>query len=142
MDSSYQGVNLLTGGELKVTFNEARTHHLSVKGKDMRSDKIGINDKKWKNKDDIKVSIKEILDATSLIRNYVAELGNKLTIIQTRQSFTEALSDILEIGADKLTLADMNEVSAEYLMLQTRQQLAVNSLSLASQSAKSILSLF
>ena len=142
MDSSYQGVNLLTGGELKVTFNEARTHHLSVKGKDMRSDKIGINDKKWKNKDDIKVSIKEILDATSLIRNYVAELGNKYTIIQNRQSFTEALTDILEVGADKLTLADMNETSTEYLMLQTRQQLAVNSLSLASQSAKAILSLF
>ena len=39
-------------------------------------------------------------------------------------------------------LADMNEASAEYLMLQTRQQLAVNSLSLASKSASSILSLF
>ena len=69
-------------------------------------------------------------------------LGNNLSIIQTRQNFTEALTDILETGADKLVLADMNETSAEYLMLQTRQQLAVNSLSLASQSAKSILSLF
>ena len=50
--------------------------------------------------------------------------------------------DILEEGADKLTLADMNEASAEYLVLQTRQQLAVNSLSLASQSSGSILGLF
>ena len=49
---------------------------------------------------------------------------------------------MLEVGADKLVLADMNEASAEYLMLQTRQQLAVNSLSLASQSAKSVLNLF
>ena len=45
-------------------------------------------------------------------------------------------------GADELTLADMNEASAQYLSLQTRQQLALNSLSLAAQSAQSVLSLF
>ena len=76
------------------------------------------------------------------MRNFQSELGTNYSIIQTRQNFTDALSDILETGADDLVLADMNETSAEYLMLQTRQQLAVNSLSLASQSASSILSLF
>ena len=44
--------------------------------------------------------------------------------------------------ADKLTLADMNEESANMLALQTRQQLAINSLSLASQAAQSVLKLF
>ncbi|MBR1949009.1 MAG: flagellin, partial [Alphaproteobacteria bacterium] len=76
------------------------------------------------------------------IRSFSAELGNNYAIIQTRQNFTDALTDVLETGADNLVLADMNEASAEYLMLQTRQQLAINSLSLASQSAQSILSLF
>ena len=47
-----------------------------------------------------------------------------------------------EEGADKLTLADMNEESANMLALQTRQQLAINSLSLASQAAQSVLKLF
>ena len=64
------------------------------------------------------------------------------SIIKTRQEFTEALADVLETGADALTLADMNEASAEYLTLQTRQQLAVNALSLASDSARSVLRLF
>ena len=50
--------------------------------------------------------------------------------------------DVLETGSDDLVLADMNEESANYLALQTRQQLAINSLSLASQSAQSVLSLF
>ena len=45
-------------------------------------------------------------------------------------------------GADKLTLANMNEESANMLALQTRQQLAINSLSLASQASQSILKLF
>ena len=42
----------------------------------------------------------------------------------------------------KLTLADLNEESANLLALQTRQQLGLNSLALASQSERSILSLF
>ena len=142
IDSSYQGVNLLTGGNLDVTFNETRTHELSVKGKDMRSDKIGLKTRKWNIKDDVDESIKEITEAMNKIRNYSAELGNNYAIIQTRQNFTDALCSVLQTGADNLVLADMNEASAEYLMLQTRQQLAINSLSLASQSAQSILSLF
>lgn len=142
IDSSYQGTNLLTGGVLEVTFNENHTHKLLITGNDMRSEKLGIKTKKWTTKEDVKASINELLLATKTMRSFQEELGNNLSIIQTRQNFTEALSDVLEVGADKLVLADMNEASAEYLMLQTRQQLAVNSLSLASQSAKSILSLF
>ena len=78
----------------------------------------------------------------SKIRSFSAELGNNYAIIQTRQDFTDALVDVLQTGADNLVLADMNEASAQYLMLQTRQQLATNSLSLASQSSSSILKLF
>ena len=76
------------------------------------------------------------------LRSISSEFGNTYSIIQTRQEFTEALIDVLETGADNLVLADMNEESANYLALQTRQQLAINSLSLASQSAQSVLQLF
>jgi len=86
--------------------------------------------------------LKGVADATSYLRDYSAELGNNFAIIETRQNFTEALIDVLETGADNLVLADMNEESANYLALQTRQQLAINSLALASQSAQSVLKLF
>lgn len=46
----------------------------------------------------------------------------------------DSLNQVLEEGADKLTLADMNEESANMLALQTRQNLATNALSLASQA--------
>ena len=141
-DASYQGVNLLTGGELKVTFNETRTHELNVKGKDISTEKLGIVTTKWNTTGDIAVAVEELLNAVNQLRQFATELGNNYTIIQTRQNFTEALVDVLETGSDELVLADMNEESANYLMLQTRQQLATNSLSLASQSASSILSLF
>ena len=87
-------------------------------------------------------TLTSISNATDYLRSYANELGNNYSIIQTRQDFTEALIDVLETGSDDLVLADMNEESANYLALQTRQQLAINSLSLASQSAQSILSLF
>ena len=92
--------------------------------------------------DFVDASLDAIASATTYLRSYATELGNNFTIIETRQDFTESLVDVLETGSDNLVLADMNEESANYLALQTRQQLAVNSLSLASQSAQSVLSLF
>ena len=127
---------------VKIIFNETRSHEFLVKGKDISSNKLGLKTTKWINRKELNKSIDEVKNAIEELRNLATDLGNKYTIIQTRQNFTEALSDILETGADDLILADMNETSAEYLMLQTRQQLAVNSLSLASQSASSILNLF
>jgi len=141
-DSSYQGVNLLKGDELNIVFNEDRSHNFVIKGIDMRSLSAGIVTRDWKTKENITVAINELRETLNKVRSVASELGNKLSIIQTRQTFTDAVIDILEEGTDKLTLADMNEVSAEYLVLQTRQQLAVNSLSLASQSSGSILGLF
>ena len=81
-------------------------------------------------------------DAINTLRNWAAEFGNNYAILQSRETFTENLVNVLTEGADKLTLADMNEESANMLALQTRQQLAINSLSLASQAAQSVLQLF
>ncbi|MBE6467633.1 MAG: flagellin [Alphaproteobacteria bacterium] len=142
-DSSYQGVNLLIGNKLKVVFNETRSNDLTVTGKDI-VDEMAIADATgaWAAAADATESIGEITTAIETLRSYATELGNNFTIIETRQNFTEAMIDVLETGSDKLVLADMNEESANYLALQTRQQLAINSLALASQSAQSVLSLF
>ena len=93
-------------------------------------------------KDAINASITEVEDAVSKLRNMASVFGNNYSIVENREEFTENLINVLEEGADKLTLADMNEESANMLALQTRQQLAINSLSLASQAAQSVLSLF
>ncbi len=142
-DASYQGINLLKEGKLTVTFNETRSNTFEVAGKDV-IDEMGIvkADTKWTDSDAAAGYIETITGAVDFLRAYATELGNNYSIIETRQDFTGALIDVLETGADNLVLADMNEESANYLALQTRQQLAINSLSLASQSAQSVLSLF
>ena len=141
-DSSYKGINLLKKDSLKVNFNEDRSSSLTVQGRDMSSNGIGLTLADWAEKEGILASVQELSDAVATLRNFSAELGNNYSIITTRQNFTENLINVLEEGADKLTLADMNEESANMLAQQTRQQLATNALSLASQAAQSILKLF
>ena len=141
-DARYKGINLLQPEKLTVKFNEDSSSDLSVQGKDMSSKALGFTIFDWQTQGDINKSIEELTSAINSIRNYSSELGNNYNIITTRQDFTESLINVLTEGADKLTLADMNEESANMLALQTRQQLAINSLSLASQASQSILKLF
>ena len=108
----------------------------------MSSAGLGVDAAAWESVRDIETSVAQLSVAVKSLRSFAETLGNSYQIIETRQNFTDALIDVLEIGADDLTLADMNEESANYLALQTRQQLAINALSLASQSAQSVLKLF
>ena len=141
-DCGYQGINLLKGGNLKIVFDENREHVFNVLGQDITSKALNINEALWQTQGDIEEAINQLNTSITTLRSLAENLGNQYSIITTRINFTEALTDILETGADNLTLADMNEASAQYLSLETRQQLAINSLSLAAQSAQSILSLF
>lgn len=69
-------------------------------------------------------------------------LTSNLSLITTRQNFTDNMISTLQTGADSLTLADMNEEGANMLMLKTRQQLGTSALSMASQAAQAVLRLF
>ena len=101
-----------------------------------------INDVTAATKEAINTSITAVEDAINELRSMSSTFGNNYSIVQNRQEFTENLINVLTEGADNLTLADMNEESANMLALQTRQQLAINSLSLASQASQAVLSLF
>ena len=143
-DTSYKGINLLKGDNLTVVFNESRTSTLELKGVTFDSMGLGFTASKneWISTDDIDESLDQITKATSMLRAQASEFGQNLSTVQIREDFTENMINNLTTGADKLTLADANEEAANLLALQTRQSLATNSLSLASQSAQSVLKLF
>lgn len=142
-DATYKGVNLLKDDDLKVIFNEDRSSYLDVKGDNATSAGLGLSTvDDWSTTTLIDQTITDIEAAISDLRNMASTFGNNYSIVQTRQDFTENLINVLEEGSDNLILADMNEESANMLALQTRQQLGINSLSLASQAAQGVLSLF
>lgn len=141
-DTGYRGTNLLNGDNLLTVFNETRTSSLTTNGVTFTADGLGVNEANFSRTDSVDSALDEVRAALETIRSFGTTLANDLTVIQTRQTFTENTINALTEGADKLTIADQNEEGAKLLALQTRQQLGVTSLSLASQSQQSILRLF
>lgn len=92
--------------------------------------------------DDFNAEVDNLDDFLGELRSQSTTLSSNLSVIQTRQDFTENMIDTLQEGADSMTAADMNEEGANMLMLQTRQSLGTTALSLSSQAAQSVLRLF
>ncbi|MCP5365744.1 MAG: flagellin [Hyphomicrobiales bacterium] len=141
-DASYRGVNLMNGDDLTTYFNEDRTSSLTSTGQIMTSAALGISAANFATATTIDSALTEVRGGLDTVRNFGSSLANDLAVIQTREDFTSETINTLEEGSDKLTLADSNEEGAKMLALQTRLQLGVTSLALASQSAQSVLSLF
>lgn len=147
-DSSFNGSNLIqaTPDTLTVEFNEDGTSDLTITGLDSTTGSSGLAIDAavggFANSTNVDAALTDLNSALTELRTNAATLGSNSSVLQTRLSFTSDLVNTLDTGAGKLTLADLNEESANLLALQTRQQLGINSLSLASQSERSILALF
>jgi flagellin len=145
-DASYNGTNLISNppDNLNVNFNEDGSSLLTVTGIDSSTAGLGIGSAIGNFIIDafVDIALTQVDAAVTALRTSAATLGSNSTVLQTRLNFTEDLVNTLQGGAGKLTLADLNEESANALSLETRQQLGLNSLSLAAQSERSILNLF
>ncbi|OJY62470.1 MULTISPECIES: flagellin [unclassified Rhizobium] len=91
----------------------------------------------------------QISSALNLVQtalNSMTSMNSKLGSISSRidlqTSFASSLSDSIQSGVGKLVDADMEQESSKLSALQTQQQLAIQSLSIANSSTQSILSLF
>ena len=71
-----------------------------------------------------------------------SSLGASKARVSTQSQFIADLSDAISKGVGALVDADMEEASARLQALQTQQQLGIQSLSIANQAPKSLLSLF
>jgi flagellin len=69
-------------------------------------------------------------------------LGAAKSRIDVQKDFVSTLRDAIDTGIGQLVDADMNEESTRLQALQVRQQLGVQALSIANQSAQMILKLF
>lgn len=160
-DSSYKGTNLLTtGSDLNVYFNEDGSNSMTVTSANMSLlgqsadgstfttkltdiDLVGDPDADPAvDPTSIDDALTSIQNALSALRSTSTSLSANLGVITARQEFTSNMMNTLQIGADNLTLADLNEEGANMLALQTQQQLSTSALSLASQANQAVLRLF
>lgn len=153
-DSGYRGTNLLTNASQTVEFAPGTNGAtLNIQGFNATSTGLGISTASAGGLDwasgvvatdtaNINSSSTQLETALTNLRNQSSNLSANLSVVTTRQDFTDSMINTLQTGADNLTLADMNKEGANMLMLQTRQQLGTTSLSMASQAAQSVLKLF
>jgi flagellin len=144
-DTSYNGVNLLNGDNLRVVFNETNTSSLTISGVTDSSAGLGltqISGTGFQADSTINTTISSIQAALSNVQAQTETFGTNASTIQIRQSFTQQLVNVLQTGANNLVLADQNQESANLLTLQTQQQLEISALSIANQANQSVLKLF
>jgi len=144
-DTSYNGINLLNGDNLKVVFNEKGTSSLTISGVTFDSAGLGLsaasgND--FQSNSTIDTFISKLNTALDSLRTQASRFGSNLTTVQTRQDFTKNMVNTLQTGSDNLVLADTNQEGANLLALQTRQQLSTTALSLSAQASQAVLRLF
>lgn len=147
-DSGYRGTNLLTAGSQTVEFGQ-RTNAATLQISGFSATATGLSVESavataWSASGNsaINSSSSQLESALSFLRSKSASLSANLSVVTTRQDFTNSMINTLQTGSDNLTLADTNEEGANMLMLQTRQNLGITSLSMASQSAQAVLRLF
>lgn len=80
-------------------------------------------------------------NAISQLNGISSSLGTNVAILQARSNFASSYSTDLSTGGDKLTLADLNVEAANSQALTLRQQLGIQSLSVAGTQNQSILTL-
>jgi len=151
-DASFNGINLLRGDKLKLTFNESGTSTIDIQAKDADGDPTSVNnttlgitsalDADFDNDASLDARLGKLGDALGKLRSQASAFGSNLSIVENRNDFTKAMINTLETGAANLTLADTNQEAANLLALQTRQQLSSTALSMASQADQAVLRLF
>ena len=141
-DASYNGINLLNGDNLKVVFNESSTSSLTIQGVKFNAAGLGltaISGNGFQDNHNVDVTLDTVQSALTALRGQASAFGSNETTVEARQDFTKNLINTLQTGSDNLILADTNQEGANLLALQTRQQLSITSLSLASQADQAIL---
>jgi flagellin len=162
-DASYQGLNLVntTASNLTLQFSITSTSLIKISGQNLVFSKlvtggkakavgsraastlISVKFSQVSNKISLFSNIYNALQTAVFKAQAAAQtLGTNVNFLQTRLSFTEQYITTLNGGASDLTVADVNQESTNLVTLQTRQQLAIQSLSIATQSEQAVLRLF
>ena len=126
-DSSFNGINLLNGDTLKLTFNETGKSSLNIQGVTFNASGLGLgnlaNGTDFLDSTSANNVIASLGSASSSLRTEASALGSNLSIVQIRQDFSKSLINVLQTGSSNLTLADTNQEAANSHALRPASRL-------------------
>jgi len=142
LDAGYRGINLLNSDTLKTNFNKDGSSSQNVQGADTSSRGLYLDTTTYENESDTEATLAAIRSAKDQIRILSSQMSNKIGVLNNRNDFiSEIINNNLE-GADKLTLADVNEESANSIASRTQQQIANSMMGVAARSHVAVLGVF
>jgi flagellin-like hook-associated protein FlgL len=143
-DAGFNGVNLLAGSSLSLTFNETGSSQMTVTGSTITSTNLSLSGSanNWQNDSDVNAALSAISNAIDSLEATAATFSSMATVISARSEFNSEMIDTLNTGADLLTANDSDADSAMLLALQTRQQIAATALAIVQDSQATALKLF
>ena len=121
-DSSFNGINLLAGDTLKLTFNETGKSTLNIQGTTLTPAGLGLRPlgtADFLDNTSANNTLASLNGASTILRSQASSLGSNLSIVQIRQDFAKNLINVLQTGSSNLTLADTNEEAANSQALST-----------------------
>lgn len=146
-NTSFNGVNLVnnTTTSMRALANATGTNLLTVAAENMSLGGTVVTIAATATIGTRTLATNMITTINTSIQNLgqsLARLGTGAKALEIHKSFVAKLSDSLESGVGNLVDADLAKESARLQALQVKQQLGVQALSIANQSAGSLLSLF
>jgi flagellin-like hook-associated protein FlgL len=147
-DATYNGVNLLTGDNLTINFNQSGSSSLTITGVDFTASGLslsaasGSGSSSFQSDSNLSSTVTSINAAITSVQSQTETFGTNSGVIGTRQTFETNLINTFQTGASNLVVADQNQESADLLTEQTQQQLEISALSIANQANQSVLKLF
>src|SRR3954470_730479 len=99
-DSSFNGINLINGDDLKLTFNETGKSTLNIKGVTFNAAGLGlaslVSGTDFLDSASAKATIAKISKASDMLRTQASTLGSNLSVVQIRQDFNKNLINVLQ----------------------------------------------
>jgi flagellin-like hook-associated protein FlgL len=144
-EASFNGISLLDGNSLKMTFDDTGKSILTIAGVTFDPNGLGLSPLTPGVDFTDNVLTGKVLTAlntaSTMLRSQASEFAANLSIVEIRQDFNKSLISVLQTGSASLTLAGSNEEAANRRALSTRQSIAISALALASRSQQSVLQL-
>jgi flagellin len=141
--ASYNGKNLVSSGSANAAvIQDISAHQYTIQAQDLTAGVTALL-----------TGVSDVTGAANLLsngfvsaQNFVAlalnSFSSNATFISNQVTFNNSVSDATNVGLGSLVDADLAKASALLTSLQIKQQLGVQSLSIANQTPSILLSLF
>lgn len=138
------GRNLLTGQNMNVVMDEFAGNPLTITGINITAAgtlTLAQAGSSWTSDQNIQTSATQANQALINIRDFQAQFATFNSYIKSRYDLNKAYQGDLNTQGDELVSSDTSEESANLMALQTRQQFAVQALTIGNQNEQSLLKL-